>query len=277
MARGEPRGSGERGGSGALRPAPPPERLERVLIAADFHLDGGEPGRDRLAALLELARAESAPLFILGDLFHYWFGRRHLELPMYAQEIALLADAVRSGVRAYVWPGNRDFLLDSVFSEATGIWVGGDETTVHLGRERVSVSHGDLFATADLHYQAMRQLVRSAPIRLLARHLPTRWVDRIAARLRRHSQRVVREKPAATLEPDRAAVLATLRAGADTVICGHFHQFHDERFPAELGGGRFLVLEPFEARGAYLRGSEDGWSLGHVTSPGRRALGGGAS
>ncbi|MEM7262904.1 MAG: metallophosphoesterase [Planctomycetota bacterium] len=245
----------------------PPEHLGRVLVAADFHLDGSEEARVRLGALLDLAHAEEETLLILGDLFHYWFGPRHLELDMYARELDLLAQATARGTPIHLIPGNRDFLLDRSFTRRTGISVGGDLMRVRVGDEWVHFSHGDLFSTSDLHYQAMRHLIRSAPIRLLARVFPAAVVDRIAARLRSHSERVVSEKSLITLDPDISEVFRHFREGNDVVICGHFHRFRDEQLVGPGGQGRFIVLEPFENDGAFLRGDGDGgWTTEWVTT-----------
>ncbi len=242
-------------------PSAPPAVVDQLLVAADFHLAGSAESRHRLQALLEEARRRGAPLFILGDLFHYWFGRRHLELDMYREELALLRDARDSGVSMYLLPGNRDFLLDTSFSRRTGIWVGGNEIEVTLGDSRVHFSHGDLLCPSDLNYQAMRRLIRWAPMRMLAHQLPSAIVDRIAARLREHSERVVKEKSATVLEPDRAMLLGMFAQGSDVVVCGHFHKFRDESFDSEHGQGRFLILDPFEERGGFLSASvESGWT-----------------
>ena len=74
----------------------------------------------------------------------------------------------------------------------------------------------------------------------------------MAMRLRAHSARVVGVKTAQELEPDRGAVADLFRSGIDTVVCGHFHRWHDEVFAASEGGGRFVILEPFEERGFFL-------------------------
>jgi len=242
---------------------PPPSRLDRLLVAADFHLTGSESARFMFAELLNQARYRDAPLFILGDLFHYWFGRRHLELDMYTEELSLLREAHDSGVRIYLLPGNRDFLLDGEFSRRTGVWVGGDALKFRLGEERVHFSHGDLFCTSDLNYQAMRRLIRSAPMRFLANRLPAVVVDRIAGRLRRHSERVVKEKHPMILEPDRVELLSLFAEGHEVVVCGHFHRFRDQSFEA----GRFIVLEPFENRGAYLSATTDGGWTRELSAP----------
>ena len=230
------------------------------ILAADLHLDGGAPARARFERLLDRARASGAHLYLLGDVFHYWFGARHLRHPMFREEIALLRAATDVGIAITVVPGNRDFLLDEAFTAATGVVVAGDSLALSRGDERVHLSHGDLFGLADVRYQRMRRVLHSGPVRFLSRHLPTWVVNRLAGRIRRHSEKVVPEKSAETLAPDRPSITALFAEGFDVVVCGHFHEARDERFPAEEGGGRFRILEPFEEHGYALTVAAGGWS-----------------
>ncbi len=246
------------------------ERVDRCLLAADLHLAGDEAPRERLRQLLALSRGENAPLFLLGDVFHYWFGRRHLSLPTVRREVHLLRAATALGPPITIIPGNRDFLLDAAFTAETGVRIAPDTLVIEVAGERIHLSHGDLFGLADVRYQRMRRVLRSAPVRWCARSLPTGVVDAIARRLRRHSETVVQSKSAETLAPDRQAVLAVLRTAIDVVVCGHFHQASDERFSYADGGGRFRILEPFEERGYVLSAGPEGWRerrLAEATAP----------
>ena len=234
--------------------------VQRLYFAADFHLDGGEVARDRLVLLLRRAQREGAALYLLGDVFHYWFGPRHLRLPMYQREFDLLAGITGLGVPVTIVPGNRDFLLDDEFTARTGVAVSPDELELTWGGTKLHLSHGDLFGLADHRYQRMRKVLHSGAVHRLARSLPTFLIHMIARRLRRHSEKVVAEKSAETLAPDRGAIAEEMKAGTDVVICGHFHHAVNEAFPAEEGGGTFRVLEPYEEEGYVLEFSADGWT-----------------
>ncbi|MEM7168519.1 MAG: UDP-2,3-diacylglucosamine diphosphatase [Planctomycetota bacterium] len=231
------------------------------VIVADLHLDGSEPSKQAFASLLDRAHERSKQLFILGDLFHYWFGRRHVEHPMYAAEIELLRQAVDRGLSIEIVPGNRDFLLGPTFVEKTGANVHGDMLSVQIGAEPVHLSHGDLFGTADVRYLRMRRVLRTRMVRFLADHLPAAVLNRIAQRLRNHSDKVVKEKSFDVLEPDLGEVAALFGRGYETVICGHFHRERDERISQELGSGRFLILDPFEHQGRGLVHDGTQWSV----------------
>ncbi|MGE3163614.1 MAG: UDP-2,3-diacylglucosamine diphosphatase [Planctomycetota bacterium] len=241
-----------------------PLELDSCVVVADLHLAGDPAGLARFVRLLELAPQWSPHLVILGDLFHYWFGRRHLRLPMFKAELDALTRAVAAGLHVRVVPGNRDFLLDRSFTDVTGVTVHPDEWVGRVGGELIHFSHGDLFGTADVRYQRMRSVLHSRMVRFLASHLPVLVLDRIASRLREHSRRVVPRKSESTLEPDRTEVSRLFRRGVQTVVCGHYHKLRDERFSEDAGGGRFMILEPFEDRGFVLLRTASGWESRYV-------------
>lgn len=241
--------------------------IERAWIIADLHLDGSEHRRRSFERVLTEARREAVPLFILGDLFHYWFGRKHFRLEMFSRELEALR-AAAAEIPIEILPGNRDFLIDQTFARATQITVHPDAIELQLGGLPVHLSHGDLFCTSDLPYLAMRRLIRSWPIRALAHGLPTRWVDRIASKLRRHSESVVSQKSLEMLEPDRNEVAALIQRGFAAVICGHFHRYRHENFDEAWGRGEFFILEPYETNGYVLERNSSGWREIRLESPG---------
>ncbi|MEE8142183.1 MAG: metallophosphoesterase [Planctomycetota bacterium] len=247
-----------------------PGSTGRFFVVADLHLDGNPASGERFEKLLHEALARQSEVFILGDMFCYWFGRGHLRSPMFQSELAVLRSACDSGLKVWIVLGNRDFLLDGAFESATGAAIMGDDAEIRLGDgSRVHLSHGDRLNTRDVGHLRMRKVLHAGVVRFLAHHLPAPLVHGMARSLRRYSERTVREKSAWRLEPDREEVRALFRSGYGTVICGHFHRAHDEVFPLDEGGGRFIILEPFEERGFVLTHDDRGWSGRWIGSPGR--------
>lgn len=241
---------------------PAPTRLasRRCLITCDLHLDGSARRESGLRRLLDECAVRRADLILLGDVFHFWFGRKQLRSPVHRRELDLLRRATARGCSITVVPGNRDFLLDGEFTQRSGVVVAAETASLVLGGVRIHLSHGDLFSTLDTRYQRMRRVLRSGMVVFLAHHLPAWLVGRFAAGLRRHSARVVRAKPPAVLEPDFELVERVIAAGHDAVVCGHFHRPRDVTLPPERGGGRLVVLEPYEERGHVLWADGDSWS-----------------
>jgi UDP-2,3-diacylglucosamine hydrolase len=187
-----------------------------ALVIADLHLDASSaeahaPFRDFLAAA-----SDRSTLLILGDLFDAWVGPAHARLPGASSILAALRRAGDSpaGILAKLPDASLALFL-----------------------------HGDELCTLDHAYQRMKRIVRSRPARWLAPRLPDSLALGVARRMRKVSKHAVMNKPSETKRQQVEEVRARAgAAGAETLICGHAHEFRDERLPQ---GPRWLVLDAF--------------------------------
>ncbi len=238
-------------------------RLPRVPLApgtvviGDLHLDLFDAGH--AAPFAGWCRELRAPgLVILGDLFEFWVGRKQLQVPGAREVLDALGGLARRGTTIDVLWGNRDYLLDSCFETASGATVRPHGLIGEHDGGPTLFLHGDELCTLDHAYQRFRRVVRSAPSRWLATHLPFAVQRRIAARLRSRSTRAVAAKPAPVRAMQVEAVAArTSEAGARVLVCGHAHRSRDETLS---GGERWLVIDAWGGeRDALLLGDDGRW------------------
>lgn len=194
--------------------------MARTLFVSDVHLRPGEPSAN--ASFLRFLDQACEALYIVGDLFDYWIGPKHLDSPEYRLELAALRRK-SAHARVLLVPGNRDFLVDGRFARATGIEVLGEQARVELGGRRVILAHGDALYNTNPKYSAYRALMRSRPVSDLWRAVPGIVARRLARGYRRVSPWTTPNTiwgPEGLLERARPV----FRAGADVLICGHIHQ-----------------------------------------------------
>lgn len=238
-----------------------------ALVISDLHLDAvaSSEASQRFDAFLDAARPRGQ-IWILGDLFDAWVGPAHARLPGAALVVAALKRASDAGVQLALVPGNRDFLLDDAFTQATGVQLFPDGVLATLpGGSRALFVHGDELCTLDLAYQRMKRVVRSKPARWLAPRLPDALALRVARRLRKASTNAVQAKPAETKRQQVSEVRALAAAGgAHVVVCGHAHEFRDERLE---GGPRWIVLDAFGGTRDMLEIGKDGGLEARSSAP----------
>ena len=233
-------------------------------VIADLHLDpAGDARLDRFEAWLEAL--EAPRLVILGDLFEVWVGPAQARMVGARRVIEALHARHRKGTALDIVPGNRDFLLGSDFERSTG-------ATVHphgflggggAGDDDVLFVHGDELCTLDVGYQRLKRVVRSLPARALARTLPLAVARRAAARLRKASRSSVARKPAPekAMQPDACRELLEA-AGARTLMCGHAHEYRDERI---ADGKRWIVLGAWGGTSDELSRTAEGDWIAHTS------------
>jgi UDP-2,3-diacylglucosamine hydrolase len=196
-----------------------------TFFISDIHLSPRQPRITR-AFLAFLAQLAACRLFVLGDLFDYWAGDDDLQDPFNRQITAALAALRQQDVQLTILPGNRDFLMRADFARAAGAILETDPLCMDLDGQRVLLSHGDSFCTADPEYQSFRQTVRDPQWQrqFLARPLAERR-DQIE-KLRQSSEQAKSEKPAWLMDVTPEAIEAVLREYGfpRLMIHGHIHR-----------------------------------------------------
>jgi len=232
----------------AAQPPPyPPNTPARRYFISDLHLDGQDTPRalkfrEFLKHLAAEAQAMPVELYVLGDLFEFWYEYRAQLFLIYRTDLLALAAAWEAGVKIHLLYGNRDFAYGAYVRRRFGATVLGDGeiATLHDTR-RAWLEHGDLLCTGDRRYLRFRGIVRSWPVRCLFWLMPWACARKLIERLRRRTAADKAAKPAATMQLDLVAARRRCENhDCQVLVCGHLHdeQAHD------LGDGRRLIALP---------------------------------
>jgi UDP-2,3-diacylglucosamine hydrolase len=236
---------------------------EIAWFVSDVHLGGSPPEeeqvtRERFTGLLDRAAADGASLYILGDLFDFWFEYRTV-LPKSAFGILSRLAALAEGplpVRLLL--GNHDYWLGEFLRRETRIEVIPDGVTVEIQGRRARLVHGDGLGPGDHGYKVLKRVLRH-PLAVRA----FRWIHPdIGIRMGLGGSDVSRKYTAlANVDTERLYTHVALPAfgeGVDALLMGHHHvALHWTREPGEflmmgdwfrqytcvrLSGGRFQLL-----------------------------------
>lgn len=232
------------------------------LFISDLHLSPHEPGTaERFLAFLAGPALGAESLTILGDLFDYWTGDDDLADPFNARIVAALRMLADTGIGVSFMAGNRDFLVGDAFATAAGLSLLPDPCLRDIGGVPTLLTHGDALCTDDPDYQRFRAQVRAPAWRgaFLARPLAER--KREIEALRAMSEAEKKIKPAAIMDVNAQAVVATLAAhGARAMIHGHTHrQGRHEHFANGIPCPRWVLGDWHADRGNALACDARGW------------------
>lgn len=205
--------------------------MSHTLFVSDLHLsDAVAPLRDAFAKFLAGPARQASAVYILGDLFEVWVGD-DAGLREYGVERACLRALTAAGVPVHFQHGNRDFLVGAQFAAATGVQILPDPVKVDLHGVPTLISHGDLWCTGDEGYQRWRRFSRRPAIQAAYRALPLSWRERIAGRIRGHSDAGKQYKPADIMDVNDAAVRQAFQQhGVTRIIHGHTHRPADHDY-----------------------------------------------
>jgi len=205
-----------------------------VFFVSDAHL-GVDPAAQegartaRLHDFLNSLPGRASSLYIVGDLFDFWFEYRTAIPRRHFPTLAALARLREAGVDIAYLNGNHDFWLGTFFRDTLGIRTVDGGVPVEAQGRRLWLHHGDGLVGGDAGYRALRAVLRSrAGIALYGLLHPDLGIPlaHVVSRWSRHSRG---DRP---LDGDRLWTrIAEPRfaEGFDTVMVGHFHHAWERR------------------------------------------------
>jgi UDP-2,3-diacylglucosamine hydrolase len=222
-----------------------------IVFFSDAHLSANLPAKT--AHILDFFGSadfrNAKAVYILGDLFDFWIGPKHIELPDYKDVFASLKSLTKKGKQINFLFGNRDFLVDKSFSVETGVNILGESHELKIDSRKIWLTHGDLLCTLDKDYQSYRRLARSKLVKSAYGSIPQRASYAIGKKLRSLSTNLVAKKTSQEKTITPKAVNALFKKGIDVIICGHIHETSHE---TTKDGKEIFTLGAFGNGGHYL-------------------------
>lgn len=128
---------------------------------ADAHIGAGNPLTEQhLLDFLAAIRGHADSLYLLGDLFDFWFEYRHLVPSHSLRLLSRIAELRNTGVKVIFLRGNHDCRLNSNAQPLAGDYPVYDELATTIDGKRVFACHGDA-ADRRIVSTFFRRLMRS--------------------------------------------------------------------------------------------------------------------
>ncbi|MDI6739092.1 MAG: UDP-2,3-diacylglucosamine diphosphatase [Candidatus Edwardsbacteria bacterium] len=129
-----------------------------IYFLSDAHLGAGpaeteELKKANLVRLFDRVKADKADLYILGDLFDFWFEYKTVVPKEHLDVIAMLKDLRRAGIRMTFIAGNHDFWAGSYFEHDLGIKIIRSWQEITVDDRRFFLAHGDGLEKGDWGYK----------------------------------------------------------------------------------------------------------------------------
>ncbi|MBI1795809.1 MAG: UDP-2,3-diacylglucosamine diphosphatase [Candidatus Eisenbacteria bacterium] len=226
---------------------------DAVYFFSDAHLGlagaAEETEREhRLHEFLTSLEGRAAALYIVGDLFDFWFEYRTAIPRRHFATLATLRRLREAGVAITYLNGNHDFWLGPFLRDDLGLCVRHGDVRLDLEGHRIWLHHGDGLIGGDLGYRALRKVIRHpASIALYQLLHPDLGIP-LAHAVSRWSRHAGGDRP---LDGDRlwnTIAAPRFAEGFDTVMIGHFHHAYERR----EGGRTMFVLGDWMDRYTYV-------------------------
>lgn len=227
---------------------------DSIIFLSDTHFTyhtHDENERKKRSLFLDfLQRIEGIErLYLLGDIFDFWFEYRSA-IPKYYEDILSgLHRLVESGSTVSIMGGNHDYWLGSYITETIGMSVLPQLVTHELQGRRITMTHGDMLLPGDFAYKTLKALIRSGPVISIARAVHPDLLYGFARRFSSASKGMTHKKT----ERVAAKLLALaperfFEWDNDTFVMGHVHLPRLQQF----GDRTFVMLGDWEEHFSYL-------------------------
>ena len=148
------------------------EGTGKIFFASDFHLGlnvGGDPAERerRVVRWLETVRHEAAEIYLLGDIFDFWWEYRHVVPKGFTRFLGTVSSITDSGIPVHFFTGNHDMWIGDYLSAECGMTINTGVVEKVFNGKRFLLAHGEGLGSTEKGYRLLLFLFRNRLIRNL--------------------------------------------------------------------------------------------------------------
>ncbi|WP_159022200.1 UDP-2,3-diacylglucosamine diphosphatase [Formosa sp. L2A11] len=149
---------------------------KKIYFSSDNHLgapthEASAPREKKFVAWLDEVKQDAAAIFLLGDLFDFWFEYKTVVPKGFVRTLGKLAEIRDSGIPIYFFVGNHDLWMDDYFQKELNIPVYRKPKEFIFNNKTFLIGHGDGLGPGDKGYKRMKKVFTSPFFQWLFRWL----------------------------------------------------------------------------------------------------------
>lgn len=138
----------------------------KLYFASDFHLGvpsyaGSREREDKLVRWLDVISKDATEVFLMGDVFDFWFEYKTVVPKGHIRFLGKLAELTDAGVKLYLFKGNHDMWMFDYFEKELGATIISNELKIERNGKKFFLHHGDGLGPGDGFYKVMKNFFRS--------------------------------------------------------------------------------------------------------------------
>lgn len=158
---------------------------KKVYFASDAHLgskmhaDSVETER-KLCRWLDFARQDAQTIYLLGDIFDFWFEYKTVVPRGFTRLLGKLSEITDSGVKVHFFIGNHDIWLTDYLQNECGLIIHREPFVTEISGKKFFIAHGDGLADKSVSFRLLRRVFHSKFLRFLLAGVHPRWTVALA-------------------------------------------------------------------------------------------------
>jgi UDP-2,3-diacylglucosamine hydrolase len=139
---------------------------KKIYFISDFHLGAPDPvssleREKRICRFLDEVTPDIEQLFLLGDMFDFWYEYKDVVPKGYTRILGKLAELTDKGIPVHFFVGNHDMWMKGYFEKELNIPVCHEPRAFELKGKKFLIGHGDGLGPGDHGYKFIKKIFRN--------------------------------------------------------------------------------------------------------------------
>ena len=150
---------------------------KKIYFLSDFHL--GAPNaasslerEKHIVHFLDEIKNDAAEIFLVGDMFDFWYEYRKVVPKGYTRLLGKLAELSDAGIPMHFFVGNHDMWMKDYFQKELNIPVYFEPKEFERNGKKLFIGHGDGLGPGDKGYKFLKKIFRNPVCQWLFGILP---------------------------------------------------------------------------------------------------------
>ncbi len=150
---------------------------KKIYFLSDFHLGAPDVASSlvrekKIVAFLDIIKQDAEAIFIVGDLFDFWYEYKKVVPKGYVRILGKIAEITDSGIPIHFFVGNHDMWMKDYFQKELNTTVYFEPKEFNFYNKRFLIGHGDGLGPGDEGYKFIKKIFRNRFCQMLFGAIP---------------------------------------------------------------------------------------------------------
>ena len=166
---------------------------KKVYFLSDAHLgsralEHRRTHERRLVNFLDEIKNDAAAIYLLGDIFDYWYEYKYVVPKGYTRLLGKISELTDKGVEVHFFIGNHDIWCKDYFVSECGMIMHREPITVEIYGKEFYLAHGDGLGDESKSFKLLRAMFHSRTLQTMFSAIHPRWTMELGLNWAKHSR-----------------------------------------------------------------------------------------
>jgi len=153
---------------------------KRVYFLSDAHLgsraiEHSRTQERRLVNFLESIRHDAAAIYLMGDMFDFWYEFKLVVPKGYTRFLGKISELTDAGIEIHYFTGNHDIWCGDYLEKECGVILHRKAITTEILGKEFYLAHGDGLGDPDKSFKLLRKMFHNHALQTMFSALHPRW------------------------------------------------------------------------------------------------------